>query len=262
MERIQRISDEIPELTTLKYDTPKFVKWHRNAEIAITNTFGSKSRHLEDFGRISYTPNQISFDNQDYYFNAAYLRGLKVAASVLESMIDEIEEYWEEKSQPENTKDSKSTSPKNTKKIFVIHGHDEAALESVARFLTTLKLVPVILHEQPNKGRTIIEKFEKHANVGFAVVLLTPDDVGALAENRNELKPRARQNVILELGFFLGQLGRELVCPLVKGDVETPSDYDGVVYTKLDEAGGWKIQLLQELKAAGFEIDANLAVGP
>ena len=92
------------------------------------------------------------------------------------------------------------------------------------------------------------------------MVLLTPDDVGKLKDEKSALKPRARQNVILELGFFLGMLGRERVCPLVKGDVETPSDYDGVVYTKLDDAGAWKMKLFQELKADGFGVDANRMV--
>ena len=81
------------------------------------------------------------------------------------------------------------------------------------------------------------------------------------AARRHGVEPRARQNVILELGVFLGKLGRKHVCPLVKGDVETPSDYDGVVYTKLDDAGGWKMKLVQELKAAGFDVDANRAFG-
>ena len=136
----------------------------------------------------------------------------------------------------------------------------EAVRETVARFLEKLDLEPVILHQQPNKGCTIIEKFEDHPVVDFAVVLLTPDDLGALAANGDDLKPRARKNVILELGFFLGKLGRERVCSLVKGDVETPSDYDGVVYTEFDSAGGWKLKLAQELKAAGFDVDFNKAV--
>ena len=181
------------------------------------------------------------------------------AKSVLESMINEIEEYWGEDGESSKNFDFQVEVMKNTKKVFVIHGHDESAREMVARFLEKLRLEPVILHEQPNKGRTIVEKFMDHADVGFVVVLLTPDDVGALATNGEELKPRARQNVILELGFFIGKLGRERVAPFVKGEVETPSDYDGVVYTKLDDAGGWKTKLIQELKAAGFAIDANLA---
>ncbi len=134
-----------------------------------------------------------------------------------------------------------------------------AALSTVARLIEHLKLVPVILNEQPNKGRTIIEKFVDHANVGFAIVLLTPDDRGGLFSDKYEnQKPRARQNVILELGFFLCKLGRERVCALCKGDVETPSDYDGVVYVKLDEGGAWRIAVGKELKAAGYNIDMNL----
>jgi predicted nucleotide-binding protein len=96
--------------------------------------------------------------------------------------------------------------------------------ESVARFLEKLDLRPIILHEQPNKGRTVIEKFEAHSDVGFAVVLLTPDDVGGLASSPDKLSRRARQNVILELGYFIGKLGRAKVCALYKEGVEIPSD--------------------------------------
>ena len=129
----------------------------------------------------------------------------------------------------------------------------------MARFLQRLGLTPIILHEQPNQGRTIIEKFEQHAQVGFAVALLTPDDVGSLKNEEKKLKPRARQNVVFELGYFLGRLGRERVCALTKGNVELPSNYDGVVYISLDD-GGWKIDLIRELKNVGFNVDANRAL--
>ena len=175
-------------------------------------------------------------------------------------MIDEIEEYWKEDEKSSGLSRTEVKTPKDTNKVFVVHGRDEYAQETVARFLEKLDLEPVILHEQPSKGRTIIEKFEDHADVAFAVILLTPDDLGGLNDGQPELKPRARQNVILELGFFLGKLGRQGVCSLVKSDVETPSDYDGVVYTKLDDEGAWKLNLVQELKAAGFNIDANKVI--
>lgn len=132
-----------------------------------------------------------------------------------------------------------------------------AARETVARFLRELALQLVILHEQPNTGRTIVEKFEDYADVRFAVVLLTPDDVGARSEEPSALSHRARQNVIFELGFFLGKLGRKRVCALKMRGVETPSDYDGVVYVDLDVPGAWKLALVRELKAAGFGIDTN-----
>jgi predicted nucleotide-binding protein len=111
----------------------------------------------------------------------------------------------------------------------------------------------VILHEKASKGRTLIEKFEAHSDVAFAfaVVLLTPDDLGMLASGRRKkLAPRARQNVILELGYFVGKLTRERVCALCVNGVERPSDYDGVVYVPLDDGGGWRFELAKELKAA------------
>ncbi len=156
---------------------------------------------------------------------------------------------------------AQAKAPVPSDKVFVVHGRDEGARESVARFLERLGLTPVILHEQPNRGRTIIEKFVDHSDVGFAVVLLTGDDVGRLADKMPDAdKPRARQNVILELGFFLGRLGRERVCPLYRPGVELPSDYDGVVFVELDRNGAWKMLLARELKAAGLPVDMNRTV--
>lgn len=142
-----------------------------------------------------------------------------------------------------------------SKKVFIVHGHDEGARESVARFLERIGFIPIILHEQANKGRTVIEKVEANADVGFAIVLLTPDDEGAARSGNSE--PRARQNVLLELGFFLGRLGRDRVCALKRGHVEIPSDFAGVVWEKMDESGGWKQSLARELQAVGHNIDWN-----
>jgi CAP12/Pycsar effector protein, TIR domain len=142
-----------------------------------------------------------------------------------------------------------------TRKAFLVHGHDEGAREAVARFLERIGFEPIILHEQASQGRTIIEKIEAHGDVGFAVVLLTPDDVGSVKDGVPQ--PRARQNVLLELGYFIGRLGRSHVCALKRGKMELPSDFGGVVYEPLDDLGGWKTALGRELRAAGFEIDWN-----
>jgi predicted nucleotide-binding protein len=143
----------------------------------------------------------------------------------------------------------------STKKVFVVHGHDGEVKETVARFLTRLELDPIILHEQASQGRSLIEKFETSStDVAFAVVLLTPDDFGRAAARPPELHPRARQNVILELGYFLGRLGRTRVCALHKGGVELPSDFQGVVYIPFDAAGAWKTLLAQELLGAKLTI--------
>ena len=253
IERLRKVLSEVPQLNKLPHNSPEFEKWHRNAQVAITNTFGSESSHIKDFKNIGFSPGIFFSGMPDSEYQRAYVEGLDSATSVLESMIEEIEEYWEEDEQSSHTFNSRVKMTKSTNKVFVVHGHDKAARETVARFLEKLELKPVVLHEQPNKGRTIIEKFENHADVGFVVVLLTPDDVGARAKNVDKLKPRARQNVILEMGFFIGKLGRERVFPFVKGAVETPSDYDGVVYTKLDDEGGWKTKLIEELKAVGIQ---------
>jgi hypothetical protein len=141
-------------------------------------------------------------------------------------------------------------------KVFIVHGHDDAALQGLARFLEKLGLAAIILMEQPNKGRTIIEKFEDSAGeVGFAVVLMTPDDVGSAAGEDPSI--RARQNVLFELGYFSGKLGRGRVCLLRKGAVEIPSDLFGVIYTDMDDAGAWRQKLVLELKAAKLDFDAN-----
>ena len=144
-----------------------------------------------------------------------------------------------------------------TPDIFIVHGHDDAAKHEVARLLEQLGLHPIILHEQPDRGRTIIEKFEDHAKVGFAVVLLTPDDIGYPKDTHTDAKPRARQNVVLELGFFLGKLGRAGVCALLKDGVEIPNDYAGVLYKPMDAMGAWKFALAKEIKEAGIEVDLN-----
>ena len=139
------------------------------------------------------------------------------------------------------------------RKVFVVHGRDNEAKVEVARFLERIDFQPIILHEQPNQGRTLIEKMIAHGEVGFAVILLTPDDQGnKIGESP---RPRARQNVILELGYFIGRLGRDRVCALKRGEVEIPSDFDGVVYEPFDEFGGWRSKLAKELDAAKYAID-------
>lgn len=145
-------------------------------------------------------------------------------------------------------------------KIFIVHGHDDGARETVARFLERMGFEAIILHEQANQGRTVIEKVEAHGDVSFAVVLLTPDDEGSV--KGGVLEPRARQNVLLELGYFIGRLGRDKVCALKRGRLEIPSDFAGVVWELMDDAGGWKQSLGRELQAAGHNFDWNKLMRP
>jgi predicted nucleotide-binding protein len=142
-------------------------------------------------------------------------------------------------------------------KVFIVHGRDEAVKEKVARFVGKLNLTPIILHEQPNEGKTIIEKLETYTDVDFAVILYTPCDEGRLKGDQ-DFKARARQNVVFEHGLLIGKLGREKVCALVQGnDIEILSDINGVVYHPLDDHDGWHLKLAKELKSVGFNIDLN-----
>jgi predicted nucleotide-binding protein len=153
-----------------------------------------------------------------------------------------------------------ATGPGQDRAIFVVHGRNEAMKQTVARYVERLGLDPLILHEQVNRGCTIIEKFERNAaQASFAIVLMSGDDEGGPVNSPKQRNLRARQNVVVELGYFTALLGRSNVCVLVSDGVEIPSDYLGVVYTKYDAAGGWKLDLARELVSAGYEVDpANL----
>lgn len=159
------------------------------------------------------------------------------------------------------TKDNLITKKNTeTKKIFIVHGHNEEMKQAVARTIGILDLEPIILHEQPNEGlKTIIEKFEKYSSdASFAIVLLSPDDKGCTVDAfPNAAKLRSRQNVILELGYFMGKLGRERVFALYKGsnNFELPSDIRGTIYAQYDNK--WQFELVRELKACGYKVDAN-----
>lgn len=142
-------------------------------------------------------------------------------------------------------------------KVFIVHGHDDAVKQTVARTLEKLGLEAVILHEQSNSGKTIIEKLENNTNeIGFAVILLTADDEGKALGETN-LNKRARQNVVFEMGLFMGILGRERVMLLLEDGVEKPGDLDGVVYTSIDKNDGWKYALCDELKSVGYQVSKD-----
>ncbi len=260
LERLRRALDAMPELMTLRAGSEEFKKWNRNTEIAVGRTFGEESRHLEEFRKINYEP-MFFIGGTSTDWQAPYLRGLATAKPMLESMIEEIEEYGEDDRSTTAVSQHISTSaPPDAARAFVVHGRDEGAKEAISSLLQRLGIEPIILGDKASEGRTIIEKFEYHADVKFAIVLLTPDDTGSLRSRDDKVSMRARQNVIFELGFFIGKLGRDKVCALTKGDIEIPSDYSGVVYISLDHDGGWKISLLRELRAAGFSINANALI--
>ena len=148
----------------------------------------------------------------------------------------------------------------NKDQVFIVHGHDNEAKIEVARFIEKLGINPIILHEQASSGMTIIDKIDKYSNVGFAIVLYTPCDMGYPKNNEEQKRFRARQNVIFEHGYLISKIGRENVCALVKQEVEIPNDISGIVYIKMDENYGWQLQLAKEMKNSGYNIDFNLVI--
>ena len=178
-------------------------------------------------------------------------------------MLEELQLFSDQTENPSTEQTTSPISP-NSGEIFVVHGHDEAMKTSVARALERLDLSPVILHERPNQGRTIIEKFTDYADVNFSIVLLSPDDVAYNKDDDpKQARTRARQNVVFELGYFIGKLGRTRVIALFRSDenFEMPSDYSGVLFTPFDESGRWQFDLVKELRACGYDVDANKLIG-
>ena len=263
--RLEKARGPIAQLMALNRKAPEYLRWRRDTELALRNTFTGSERHLKEFRRSLVVWQGVSpLDEPEISRRSrdknAYVEELKKADALLESMIDEVSEYWEESNGAERAVGSRDVvAERSGHRVFVVHGRDRGARETVARFLENLGLEPVILSETPAMGRTIIEKFEEHSQVGFAIVLLTPDDVGSLRGYDREARPRARQNVIFELGFFVGRLGRGGVCALTRGDVEIPSDYAGVEYIHFDESDGWKEKLRRELETAGLPVDGRVS---
>lgn len=222
---------------------------------------GSNSNQVRDFKSINYSLGFFSTRTPESRFDKKFLEGLDEAKILLNSFIEEMELFDLE---PEKKIDKSEYN----KKVFIVHGKDDKAKLELTRILEKdFKLDPIILHEKPDESKTIIEKFEKHSDVGYVFILLTPDDVGMEKKLYRKiisdpekyrgygLNFRARQNVIFEMGYFVGKLGRDRVCCLYTGDVELPSDIKGILYkpfnSSVRESYG---DILKELKNAGYEL--------
>jgi predicted nucleotide-binding protein len=259
--KLNGLAEKVDDLARLHHEDQEFSKWQRATDLALRNIFGEKAKNIDEFGSVHFSPVAIGWGEGDEVFQAAYVRGLTEAKALLESMVEEIKEYWsEDDGAPAPVKSHTATrTMAESKNIFIIHGRDDGIKETVARLVGNLAYNPIILHEQASGGKTVIEKFEANADACFAIALMTPDDMGGLS-GQKEFKPRARQNVIFEFGYFMGRLSRRRVCAITKGDVEIPSDYAGVVYIPMDGAGAWRLLLVREMKAAGLNVDANKVI--
>lgn len=244
-ERLKKIIDEADRLARqgVFTNSPAFQSWYNLTERFLLNKYGKDSIELSNFRHTKFAP-QIYSDNRQLLAKCA--EGLLACKLTFQGYLEELKE---ENSNGQDTEQSLQT--KNLSKIFIVHGHDGELQQSVARLIEKQGIEAIILSEQANKGKTIIEKLEENSDVGCAICLFTPDDTGK-ANNETDYKARARQNVVLEAGYFMGTLGREHVVILADKYIEMPSDLSGVVYT---DTTSWQFNLLRELKTMGYKID-------
>ncbi len=185
------------------------------------------------------------FRSGDTISPSDYTHRIRDSINSLEQICERLELY------PEYSEPTNTTQDSFGNDVFIVHGRDDGDKDSVARVVREdLELKPIILQEEPDEGNTVIEKLERcSSNVGYAIALVTPDDIGTLKDKEDdELNPRARQNVVFELGYFMGKLGRERVCLLLKDQVELPSDIGGIVYISMDPNDGWKARLQRNIR--------------
>lgn len=259
MKNEELFRDYKQDVSELRYrDKDHLDRIIRKGKMLIKNVYGDQSDYLTDFGRIRFYP---------AYAPATEEVKRDTWASAQTKILNLVNIMLEEASlfgtpAERISTDAETFDRTESNRVFIVHGHDENAKITVARFLEKLGLEAIILHEQASKGRTIIEKFEEHASAScFAIALLTTDDVGYAKDHEAAAKPRARQNVIFELGYFCGALGRKNVAVLYQEGVEIPNDYLGVVYTLLDDTGAWQMSIAKELKLSGVDFDMNKVLG-
>jgi predicted nucleotide-binding protein len=252
--KTELLNSVLEELDLLKFgdETARDALTKRTAML-LRRICGERSHYVADLGRIDFHPTwaPASEDEKRSSWNSAVGRVRNLINTIKEEI--DLFDAGGDAAQPVEVPHSSTSGS-----IFIVHGHDEELKQSVARTIERLGFHPLILHEKPNKGRTIIEKFDDYSKVGFAVVLLSADDA-VRGKNGAEDSYRARQNVMFEMGFFLGRLGREKVVAVYKPHeyFEMPSDYSGVLFVEYDKDGAWRYKLAKELKACGYTVNVD-----
>ncbi|MEB6276520.1 nucleotide-binding protein [Staphylococcus xylosus] len=249
--------EKLQKLNSIK-ETIKSISYSNKEKLNVEQTkltrfvekrIDSPNFFLNQIKNIRYTPAILNSSSTNYI--ESWESGKHQLISILDSVIDDLEDDLEDDLNSNTNYHSGNHTITNSKSsIFIIHGHDNEMKSEVARYIEKLKLTPIILQEHINNGDTIIEKFERLSNqASFAIALFSDDD------DING-KKRARQNVVLEYGYFIAKLGRKNTMLLKKGEIEIPSDISGVLYEDYT-TNSWKTPLAQALKESGFNIDMN-----
>ena len=254
----QRLLGEVVEAYQSRgstYGNERFAAWRSKFSKFLDAHFPSETSRLNaKLNRMFFAVGRSESDVQRFWREDG-----GICVSFIDSLVTDVtnDEYdFEHKVAPKEEMKKKQATQNDKNKVFIVHGHDELTKTNVARFIEKLGYEAIILHEQASGGKTIIEKIELYTDVGFAIVLYTPDDVGGVnkTEPPSVQKNRARQNVIFEHGYLIAKLGRDKVVPLVVGDLEMPSDVSGIVYVA---DTNWQIDVAKEMKQAGYIIDFN-----
>ena len=246
--KLRKLYNEIDELKNKDSSSDSdFKAWKTDVQLCLSGLYGENSIQFKNFNSRHFSPMVIG-GNTDWH--KPYVRDLETTKKEFERYICDFEE------EGINTNMGKNRTSNN--KVFIVHGHDGEPKEKVARRLEQQGIEAIILSEQVNRGRTIIEKLEAYSDVNVAIILFTQDDLGVAKEEKGNEKYRARQNVVFEAGYFMGYLGRENIIMIADENVEIPGDLSGMVYTTRDS---WEFEMLKELNAAGMKVNMNKLLG-
>lgn len=257
-EKFKAIYNEIDLLisNSVRCSDPRFKEWEFRADRFLAKHYGQESEERIRFSQVDFGEYH---GQNDILAGIRCKSGLQEAKSIFKVYLDELEQEDFDRA-AERIKavggevvKINNWVEKKYDKVFIVHGHDNTLKQEVARIIEKQGLEAVILSEQANGGKTIIEKIEENSDVGAAICLFTGDDYGRAKDATSE-NLRARQNVVFEAGYFMGKLGRGNVILIASPDIEIPSDLQGVVYTNKDM---WQTDVLRELKAIGYNVDFN-----
>lgn len=240
-ETLQDIINEIDDLIekNVTSSSPEFVSWKVKAERYVIKKYGKESYEFKKLSELHFSLVVMTLNTPHSNFVKACRNDLLRAKEILSVYLQDTEPQYE-------TEPAQKLA--NFEKIFIVHGHDEALKQQVARIIEQQGIEAIILNEKPNQGKTIIEKIESYSNVNAAICLFTPDDTCS------DGTKRPRQNVVFEAGYFMGKIGRENVICIANNEFEILSDLQGVVYVNRNH---WEIDILKELKAIGYKVDLN-----
>lgn len=252
MNAVQLIDSILSEAKEVTRYNDKLDGVRQRTEMAIRKLFGNDSHYIANLKKIRFEPQVFTSSHGVSYFERVFMEGVEQLKTLLNTMKEDIQmDILFPK--------GKKTNQINSNRIFIVHGHNNEMKETVARAVQNLDFEAVILHEMPNQGRTVIEKFTDHSEeVQYAIVLLSADDFAyPKGADMQQGKLRPRQNVVFELGYFIAKLGRNRVFPLYEtmDNFEIHSDFAGVVLVPFDSRGAWKMDLGKELEALGVAVN-------